>query len=83
MNIVGKRAYRGGGRVAVKLKKYVFEVTHKDGSKGQEVCYTLRTAATLKTPKTDDFVSFKLVQLTEVYAYTSIDKFVEFADIIE
>ena len=83
MNIVGKRADRGGGRVAVKLRKYIFEVTYEDGTKGTEICYTLKTAATLKTPKAEHIVSSKLLQLTEVYAYTSIEKFVHFAEIIE
>ena len=83
MNIIGKRSGRGGGRVAVKLRKYVFDVTYEDGTKGTEVCYTLKTAATLKTPKTEHIVMSKLMQLTEVYAYCSIEQFVEFANIIE
>lgn len=83
MNIVGKRSDRGGGRVAVKLRKYVFDVVYDDGTKGTEVCYTLKTAATLKTPKAEHIIMSKLMQLTEVYAYCSIEEFVEFATIIE
>lgn len=83
MNIIGKRSDRGGGRVAVKLRKYIFEVSYEDGTKGTEVCYTLRTAATLKTPKAEHIVTSKLLQLTEVYAYCTIEQFVEFATIVE
>ena len=83
MNIIGKRSDRGGGRVAVKLRKYIFEVSYEDGTKGTEVCYTLRTAATLKTPKAEHIETSKLLQLTEVYAYCTIEQFVEFATIVE
>ena len=88
MNIIGKRAERGGGRVAVKLVKYVFdctiETTENTVTFDRITCYTLRTAAPLKVPKTDrKVISYKLLSRTDIYAYMSIDDFITNANMEE
>ena len=85
MNIIGKRSEKGGGRVAVKLFRYVFDCTIETGENivtfDRITCYTLKTASPLKAPKTDKkVVSSKLIDKTEIYAWMSIDKFVKNAN---
>lgn len=88
MNIVGKRAAKGGGRVAVKLIQYVFDCTIETDANtitfDRITCYTLRTAAHLNAPKTDKkVISCKLLTKKDIYAYMDIDDFINYATLEE
>ena len=86
MNIIGKRSGKGGGRVAVKLIRYIFDCTIEAEENtvtfDRITCFTLRSASPLKKPKTDKkVISCKLISREDIYAYMPIEDFANNAEI--